>query len=58
MMEKNKIITHYWKLLDNSISVNKDLLYSKLIKNVSDKNKNEIKSLINNLLNYNKTYRH
>ena len=49
-----KEVLKYWKLLDNSISVNKDLLYSKLIKNVSDKNKTEIKSLINNLLNYNK----
>ena len=49
-----KEVMKYWKLLDNSISVNKDLLYTKLIKNVSDKNKTEIKSLINNLLNYNK----
>ena len=50
----DKDILKYWRLLDNSISVTKEKLYSKLIKNVSDKNKTDIKKNLNNILNFEK----
>jgi len=47
-----KEITNLWSLLDNSVTRLRTNLYDKITKNVSNRNKTEIKTKLNNLLNF------
>ena len=47
-----KEITNLWSLLDNSATRLRNNLYDKITKNVSNRNKTEIKTKLNNLLNF------
>ena len=46
-------INNVWKLQDNSVTRYRDTLYQKLVQNVSDKNKKNIKNILNNILQFN-----